>query len=236
MLLIAERVPESACALLAGANDERARRFYRDILIKVGVGVVEPALENLRSAPPKLRPYFTHILSQVGDARALPGLLAGLDEADPEIRKEALRGLTRLREPTAQKRLLALALADSEASVRIVALMCLGSARTQLGSAAIIARLESSEFTSLPEEERDLLFAALGGCGGAEALAFLSRRLQASWIPGRNDPVTWRRTAAALAQLGTPEATAILESRASSRNRELAAICGDSLASRRTEA
>ncbi len=168
------------------------------------------------------------MLGRIRDPRATAALLATLSSGDPRLRREAVRGLAASHDPRARARLLDVALGDEDTATRVVALRCLGEARASLDCASLVERLESPNFGGLPEEEKDLLFAALGMVGRPESVAYLAGCLRASWL-GRTHRGSWRRAATALARMGTPEARAALQAGAQSRKAELAQICRGAL-------
>ena len=233
LILLGDRVPDALCALLCSATGDRTRRLYVEVLAKIGLPVLEPALQGLLSAPPDAQPHFVRLLGKLKDSRATGALIATLRNGDAGLRKEVLRSLAAVNDERARASTLKTALRDTNASVRVTALRCLGAQGAQLGSRNIIARLSSPEFGSFPEEEKDLLFAALGAVGTQDAIAFLEERLRPAWVPGRSDSSTWRRAAQELARIEAPGARAVLEKHASGRNRDLAKICADALHSRR---
>jgi hypothetical protein len=231
LLLLGDRAVESICALLASAREERVRRFYAGLLVKMGYSSVEPAVAHLRSTNLDARIEFSRVLGLLGDPRATPALAGLLSEEEPALRREAVRSLARIGGAPAISAIFTLALKDSDPSVRVVALLCLARCRTPLDFRATLARIESPELRSASDQEKDLLFQVLATSGDEEVIRYLHRCLQPGWIPRRTVPESWPRAAAALAGIGSRRAIALLEQLANSRNRDLARICQDALRS-----
>ena len=233
LILLGERVPDAVCALLCSTSGERTRRFYTSVLGKIGSPVLEPALQGLLSAPPDVQPHFVRLLGTLKDSRATGALIFSVRSDDPGLRKEALRSLAGVDDKTVQAAILKAAVSDPNASVRVVALMCLTPRMAQLASRRIIKRITSSEFGSVSEDEKDHLFTALATGRTEDAISFLDEYLRPSWISSGSYANGWRRAAHALAAMDAASAKAALEKHASGRNRNLAEICSDALRSRR---
>ncbi len=219
---------ESLCALLAQAHGEHLRRFYVDTLVKSGPGALEPAMLHLLHAEPTTRKYFARVLGRIKDDAARDALISCLDSGDGMLRAEAVSGLTVHMDDTIRARLWDIALADREGNVRVAALKSVIEDRAGVDCARIVDRLEAADLKVLGEEEKDLLFKALGAGGGERALEYLSASLRGRWMPGRSELEGWRRTTMALVSMGTQAALDVLHTHAKGRGK-LATICQDAL-------
>lgn len=228
-VLLGAWVPEALCSLLDAAGSERTRRFYADVLTKVGHVALDPVLRHVRTAQEKTRLHLVRVLGKLRDPRAAELLRSLARGGTAELRREAVRALASGHPSEASTELARAALGDPEAGVRLVALKCLASLGGQLELEPLLARVSSSEARALSDEELDLLYLAIGATNRREALAYLSARLRPGWIPRRSEAPAWRRAAGALARMRLEEANAVLEELAQSGRRELAEICAAAL-------
>ena len=224
-LLLGEWVPEAPCSFLAAAQTERSRRFYVEVLSKIGDAVLEPVLQHIQTADEAVKPTFARVLWQLRDPRATAALISLSRGGSPALRKEALRGLARMQQANSEPALVRAALEDEDRSVRFVALKCLVGFSAGLDCCQLIGRLTSSEARALPDEELDLLYEALARTDREEAVCFLGERLRSGWLPGRSDPEAWTRAARALGRMEIVEARQTLEARARDGKGKLAEIC-----------
>lgn len=219
------------CSFLQRSGSRRIQRFYVETLVALGEPALAPAAQELGRAAPDIRVLCAQVLGGLRDPRAVGPLIGVLDAPEVGVRREAVRALGRIGGDRALERLLEIALLDTDASTRIVALRGLGSARSLLDGVEILNRIRSSGFTELADEEKDLLYRALGAAGGGTqgVVAFLRKGIEKSWLRARGTPRTWTRAASALALIASPDALEALERGSRSRHRELAEICRSSL-------
>ncbi len=228
-VLLGEWVPEAPCSLLSSAQTERTRRFYAEVLIKIGDTALEAVLQHTHTAPEPARPHFVRVLGKLRDPRATELLFSLSKSGTTALRREALRALALTHPTKAKPALERAALGDADADVRLVALKCLASLQAELDLDPLIGRISSSDARALSDEELDLLYLAIGATNRPEALRFLGERLRPGWLRGRSDTQTWTRAASALAHMQLPDARQELEALAQSGKRELAEICANAL-------
>jgi len=216
-------------ALVVSAASEPVRKLYAERLIAQGPAAL-PILHNvLERAGPELRPAVVWMLGRIRSAEATGMLLGILDRADASLRREAVRSLARQGDPRASARTLAVALEDADPTCRVIALRGFAQAADGAACEQLMARVQAAGFRGLPDEEKDLLFAALGRAGDDDLLPFLKRKLRPPSLWRRPAPGRWKRAAAALAGLGTTRARALLEELGSQRDERLASICVEAL-------
>jgi len=87
------------------------------------VQAVSPALDASRDADPRVRRLATEMLAGATDERAGPALAHALEDADPLVRSNAVRGLAALGEHT----LVVRALDDPDPDVRLSAVLAFGA-------------------------------------------------------------------------------------------------------------
>ena len=83
-------------------------------------------------------------------------------------------------------------------------------------------------FRLASDEEKDLLFNALGSVSDGAVVPFLERLLKVGLLR-RSRPEQWRRAAKALARVDSVDAIGALERGCESRTAELARICAENL-------
>ena len=198
------------------------QRFYAAILAEIGAPALAAAIERFRGGTPEVQLLLAPLLGKLGGPEAARALVTGLQGADPTLRRELVRALGMVRDEEGTRALFQLALGDEDESCRVLALRALQNATTPVAQDRLIERIGES---GIGDEERELLFIALGEVGDEGAISFLISRLKPSWIPGRWRATEARCAAAALARIGTPEALETLEHLAQSRRTELAEIC-----------
>jgi HEAT repeat protein len=90
---------------------------------------------------PKVRRYLGMVLGNLGDRRATPVLLEGLNDRDPETRLFAILALAQIRDPASLPRLMAMT-RDEEPDVRKTAAFALGESGLRGGIPALVAACE----------------------------------------------------------------------------------------------
>jgi hypothetical protein len=217
--------PADIPALFDFLEDEaapEAQRFYTAVLAEIGTPALGDAIEHFRGGELATKLLLAPLLGKLGGSEAARALASGLEGEDPTLRRELVRALGMIRDQEGSRALFRVALDDEDVSCRVLALRALQSAMTSADQGRLIERIGES---GVGDEERELLFIALGKIGDDGAIPFLTSRIKPSWIPGRWKATQARHAAAALAQLGTPAALETLENYAQSRRTELAEIC-----------
>jgi HEAT repeat protein len=127
-------IPDYINAIRSGSSHERWQAAYQlSKSLKRGEAKRYPNLEhdvatlyaNSKSDDPRIRRYLGMVLGQLGDRRATPLLLDGLNDRDADNRIYALTALGELRDPAAIPRI-AKAVADDDKDVRATAYYTLG--------------------------------------------------------------------------------------------------------------
>jgi HEAT repeat protein len=128
-------IPDYINAIRSGSSHERWQAAYQlSKSLKRGEGKRYPNLEhdvatlyaNSKSDDPRIRRYLGMVLGQLGDRRATPLLLDGLNDRDADNRIYALTALGELRDPAAIPRI-AKAVTDEDKDVRATAYYTLGA-------------------------------------------------------------------------------------------------------------
>jgi HEAT repeat protein len=176
-------IPDYINAIRSGSSHERWQAAYQlSKSLKRGEAKRYPNLEhdvatlyaNSKSDDPRIRRYLGMVLGQLGDRRATPLLLDGLNDKDADNRIYALTALGELRDPAAVPRI-AKAVTDEDKDVRATAYYTLGA----IGDASAIPVLA----TGLQEEAPDVRWNAaigLARLGDPRALGTLREVLDRS--------------------------------------------------------
>jgi len=178
-----QTIPDYLSAIRSGSSHERWQAAYQlSKSLKRGEAKRYPNLEqnvatlyaNSKTDDPRIRRYLGMVLGTLGDRRATPLLLDGLNDRDVDNRIYALMALGELRDPAAVPRI-AKAVSDDDKDVRATAYYTLGA----IGDASAVPVLVNG----LQEEAPDVRWnaaIALGRLGDKRALGPLREILDRS--------------------------------------------------------
>jgi HEAT repeat protein len=130
-----QTIPDYLNAIRSGSSHERWQAAYQlSKSLKRGEAARYPNLEaqvavlytNSKTDDPRIRRYLGMVLGTLGDRRATPVLLNGLDDRDTDNRVYALMALGELRDPAAVPRI-AKSAADEDKDIRKTAYFTLGA-------------------------------------------------------------------------------------------------------------
>jgi HEAT repeat protein len=130
-----QTIPDYLNAIRSGSSHERWQAAYQlSKSLKRGEGKRYPSLEhdvaalyaNSKTDDPRIRRYLGMVLGTIGDRRATPLLLDGLNDHDADNRIYALTALGELRDPASIPRI-AQAASDDDHDVRATAYYTLGA-------------------------------------------------------------------------------------------------------------
>ena len=115
------------------------------------------------------------LLGRMGGSEAAEVLAAGLQGADLTLRRELVKALGMVRDRVGCDALFEVAIGDEDESCRILALRGLRNTMPAGAQERLIERIHAS---GVGNEERELLFVALGRVGDDSVIPFLSSRLK----------------------------------------------------------
>jgi hypothetical protein len=203
------------------AIEDRGRAFRRltDVLVSFG-SRGRDAVEQLKnSANPAVRRTAIYLLRAFGGNDALPELAPLLDDADTNVQREAIRAIVTIGTDEAYAVLERGLTTGSERS-RDAILSALGSMRDERAVPLFLHIVGRREYRRTARKVYLSALEVLGAMGGPEALAGLGRALADGewWAPLRTSAIR-SAAAAAIRQVGTPEAMTVLQTAASDGSR-----------------
>jgi hypothetical protein len=205
------------CHVLGGLQNPLARRWFLDALGRKAQGNVLPFFPFLRDHRPELVMDVADILGRSGSERAVGPLRELLRHENVRVRRNGLRGLSRVAGARAVD-LLAEALFDRDPRIRMEAARNLG----MVGLRAVpilITVAEQPDFDARPLAEKRVVYEALGYAGGEEVFPFVERALKRRKFLRRGQTDELRACALeALGWIGGPEARRLLGEHAKDRS------------------
>ncbi len=197
-----------------------------------GVRALVGQLEYLRHEPAMLRETLdaARRLAEEGGLDLIAGLL---DSPDSGVRQQAARALPPLAEGRTEALWVAL-LAHPDAALRSMAVNALVSSGRPDLAAPLQEVVEGPGFSELPVTEKRRVLAALARLGGDSVLSWFGRLMTASrrtLFVTRAHRETVEAAAAAVRQVGTPAAGALLRELAERGDRTVREACRRVLAS-----
>ena len=201
--------------------EERSRTRERLTDILIGFGMIgRRTVERLKgSANPAVRRTAVHLLWQFGGKEALPDLTDLLDDAEPQVQREAVRAIVDIGTERAY-RVLEQALASGTSASRDAIMQSLSALRDERATpmfAYILGHVDHrGPLAAIYQRAID----ALGALRDPEAVPPLREALyRGEWWAPRRTSALRGAAAAALARIGTPEAAAVLEEAARTGSR-----------------
>lgn len=214
------------------AAEERGRGVRRltDILVGFGSGGRD-AVEQLKSSPnPAVRRTAIYLLRAFGGNEALPELAPLLDDADPNVQREAIRAIATIGTVEAYA-LLERGLTSGSARAREAVLSALGTLRDERAVPLFLHIVGRREYRRTARGAYETALDGLGAIGGDDAVRGLGQALhQGEWWAPRRTAALRSAAAAALRHVGTPEALAVLREAAETGSRGVRAAAREQLA------
>jgi hypothetical protein len=194
------------------AAEDRGRGFRRltDLVVAFG-SAGRDAAEKLKNSPnPAVRRTAVYLLREFGGAEALPDLTALLDDAEPNVQREAVRAIALLGNAAAFE-VLSTALARGTDQQREAIVGALGAIRDDRAVPLFCHILGQDGYRRTVRRAWVAAVEGLGIIGGDEAVRALAEALPRGewWAPART-AASRRVVAAALARIGTPGALQVL--------------------------
>ena len=194
------------------AAEDRGRAFRRltDVLVSFG-SRGRDAVEQLKNSQnPAVRRTAIYLLRAFGGNDALPELAPLLEDADVNVQREAIRAIVTIGTEEAYG-LLEQGLTSGSARSREAILAALGTLRDERALPLFLHIVGNREYRRTARNVYESAVEALGALGGREAVSGLAKALRDGewWAPLRTAALR-KAVAAAMRQIGTPEATAAL--------------------------
>lgn len=194
------------------AAEDRGRAFRRltDVLVSFGSRGRDAVDELKNSQNPAVRRTAIYLLRAFGGNDALPELAPLLDDADVNVQREAIRAIVTIGTDEAYG-LLEKGLTSGSTRSRDAILAALGTLRDERAQPLFLHIVRNREYRRSARKVYESALDSLGALGGREAVEGLSKALRDGewWAPLRTSALR-TAAAAALRQIGSPEATAAL--------------------------
>jgi hypothetical protein len=192
-----------------GAENDRTRRGRLvEAVRSMGPTSLAPLMDALTSPAWYLVRNALTLLSDLGNAGNLPGILPLLRHPEPRVRRTAIRALWKLGGPVAEPHLLT-QMKDADAETMQEILFALGQLRSEAGLPQVI---ELAQDKRVLERIRIQALETLGHIASPKSLPVLLECLRRKGFFGGGETQPIRLAAAkALAALGTPEARGALQ-------------------------
>ena len=211
--------------------EERGRAFRRLTELLVGFGKAgRDAAEQLKaSANPAVRRTAIYLLREFGGNEALPELAALLDDAEPNVQREAVRAIAVLATDEAFA-VLQRALSAGSDRQREAIVAALGSMRDERAVPLLSQMVRNEGYRRTMQGAWLASVDGLAAAGSDEAVAVLKEALYGGewWAPWRTAAMR-RAVAAALRRVGSPEAIRVLEAAAQHAPRSIRAAAREQL-------
>jgi len=202
---------------LMGEDNARIVRRLRDILVSFGPAAREYANELKSSRNPAVRRAAIDLLRGLAGDAALPDLRQMLDDADPQVQREALRAIVQVGTAEAYQ-MLEQALKSGAAHTRDAITQALGAFRDEKAAPLLLHMLANTDYRGAGEGLYTQILESLGKValddGSVSSLKDVLYRGE-WWARGRTARIR-SAAARALRSMGTPAADRTLEEAASS--------------------
>jgi hypothetical protein len=204
--LLGTPVVKSLAETLAVDGRARVRQRLTQILVGFGALGRESVEQLIQSANPSVRRTAVYLLREFGGSEALPDLAALLNDSEPHVQREAVRGILTIGTDEAYDVLQRALISSSERSHTAI-LQHLETAPDERLAPLLCYILRHTDHRGRLQNVYLRVMDALGEVGGSEAVDVLREVLYRRewWAPFRNARL---RTAAAMALRRTGEETA----------------------------
>jgi hypothetical protein len=195
---------------MAESQERRNRRVF-----------AQAVADHCREDPLRLEPWISdprwyvvrnviYVLGMIGGDRPVELLRTAIHHRDYRVKRQlviALKGVT----PRAARPLLLQMLTDDCAGIFPMVLEALSLDRDPEVSRGLIGYLTAPEFSRRPPDEKSAILAAISATANEETLPVLETQLLKAKLFARSQTTDSDLLAICLAQIGTPQARAILE-------------------------
>lgn len=211
--------------LLGELKNSKTRRVFCDALSEIGKNAIEVFTPFTDDRRWYLVRNILYILGRIGKEQPLPYIQRALNHEDLRVKREAIQALGLIGGQKAIG-LLVRALTDDDVRVRCLAAINLGKGGKKAGLVPLLEAVQSKDFYKRESAEIKAFFNAIGMMGSNEAIPVLQQLLERkSWFGrGKKDEIRIG-AAGAMAMIGTPEATAILEEGKNSKDESIRDAC-----------
>jgi hypothetical protein len=221
----------SLAEALATEQGKGTVKRLREILLSFGAAGRAYADELRNSKNPAVRRTAVELLRAFGGADALPDLTSLLDDAEPAVQREALRGIVQIGTDEAYGALQQ-ALKSGTTRTRDAIMQVLGSSRDERAAPLFVYILQHTDYRGALEGVYMAAIEALGKVGGeSDSIEVLRQVLYRGewWAPFRTARIR-SAAATALRASGTDAATRVLDEAASGGPRAVRRIARAALA------
>jgi HEAT repeat protein len=211
--------------LLGELKNSKTRRVFCDALSEIGKNAIEVFTPFTDDRRWYLVRNILYILGRIGKEQSLPYIQRALNHEDLRVKREAIQALGLIGGQKAIG-LLVRALTDDDVRVRCLAAINLGKGGKKAGLVPLLEAVQSKDFYKRESAEIKAFFNAIGMIGSNEAIPVLQQLLERkSWFGrGKKDEIRIG-AAGAMAMIGTPEATVILEEGKNSKDESIRDAC-----------
>jgi HEAT repeat protein len=211
--------------LLGELKNSKTRRVFCDALSEIGKNAIEVFTPFTDDRRWYLVRNILYILGRIGKEQSLPYIQRALNHEDLRVKREAIQALGLIGGQKAIG-LLVRALTDDDVRVRCLAAINLGKGGKKAGLVPLLEAVQSKDFYKRESAEIKAFFNAIGMMGSNEAIPVLQQLLERkSWFGrGKKDEIRIG-AAGAMAMIGTPEATVILEEGKNSKDESIRDAC-----------
>ncbi|MBU1207423.1 MAG: HEAT repeat domain-containing protein [Proteobacteria bacterium] len=168
---------------------------------------------------------LVYILGRIGQEASMPYIQKSYNHSESRVRREAVQAAGLIGGPRATA-LLTRALKDQDLRIRSMAGISLARVGKKASLPALLEVIQTKDFSKRDPYEVKAFFEAVGSVGSNEAVQPLQQILEhKGWFGGEVKDKVRLGAACSLALIGTPEAKAVLQSGANSREESIRQAC-----------
>jgi len=225
LLLLKPNAIPGLIKVLGDLTNSKGRRMLCDVVCELGKTRTDLITQFMDDPRWYLVRNLVYILGRIGQETSMPYIQKAFNHSEPRVRREAVQAAGLIGSPRAIP-LLTRALKDQDLRIRSMAGISLARVGKKASLPALLEVIQTKDFSRRDPYEVKAFFEAVGSVGSNEAVQPLQQILEhKGWFGGGVKYEMRLGAACSLALIGTPEAKAVLQSGANSREESIRQAC-----------
>ena len=225
LLLLDPKAVPGLVRVLGDLSNSKGRRMLCDVICELAKGKPESLSPFMDDPRWYLVRNLAYIFGRLGVESSMSHLQKAYSHSEPRVRREVVQAAGLIGGPRAMA-LLTKSLKDPDLRIRSMASINLARVGKKASLPALLEVIQAKDFPKRDPSEVKAFFDAVGSVGSNEALRPLQQILeQKGWFGGGVKDEVRLAAACSLSLIGSPEAKAILQAGAGSREESVRRAC-----------